>query len=526
MFFERRSQSALEDFYEPSRGTYLERNVSAPTLRGMSSRPADTSSIIHADKEASPYTPQAVQVAESEESPRDVSLKRDRPIPTWSPSPEPRKRTRSARSPSPTSPLRDLAPRPFGGTPTRTGHGDLAANGLLPGTPSQVRALPASHFTPTDRKVLEYEEEDDELMDSGNEAGSVAGPDTGPHRTVSVLDSDNDEAPRRGPSKLVQPTLIGLGAGWKLTRQQDDGNLSDRAPATKPTRRDTKLSFRDRLAGFASQTAKVDTTMADSDSDDEDDDQEEASRVTRTVEVIQPDVAERNEPNSEGIDLDLVTMLEEEDETPRDNLISTIDLPGIGRPSRASEVEQQGETQDPIQYIAETSATRGESSKRREFRDEIATRASKREVVISCDLDRIRESFQKARRRGLAGRQRDPAPNKNRTSEILPAAGVSNQDSTEVDRTLSRVIKKQDFAGMRIIGQYNKAFIIARRRVEAGEGEGSSDDLFIIGEPVQVIELDLAYETLTFPDQHAADEKYNFETLQAITKIQSQRLIQ
>jgi DNA mismatch repair protein PMS2 len=27
-------------------------------------------------------------------------------------------------------------------------------------------------------------------------------------------------------------------------------------------------------------------------------------------------------------------------------------------------------------------------------------------------------------------------------------------------------------------------------------------------------------------DQHASDEKYNFETLQTVTKIQSQRLIQ
>lgn len=79
---------------------------------------------------------------------------------------------------------------------------------------------------------------------------------------------------------------------------------------------------------------------------------------------------------------------------------------------------------------------------------------------------------------------------------------------------------------MKIIGQYNKAFIIARRHVEAGEGEGKSDDLFIIGKRGESSRLLSPAHDISIADQHAADEKYNFETLQAITKIQSQRLIQ
>jgi DNA mismatch repair ATPase MutL len=39
------------------------------------------------------------------------------------------------------------------------------------------------------------------------------------------------------------------------------------------------------------------------------------------------------------------------------------------------------------------------------------------------------------------------------------------------------------------------------------------------------VDVSSTYVTL-LADQHAADEKYNFETLQAITKIQSQRLLQ
>jgi DNA mismatch repair ATPase MutL len=54
---------------------------------------------------------------------------------------------------------------------------------------------------------------------------------------------------------------------------------------------------------------------------------------------------------------------------------------------------------------------------------------------------------------------------------------------------------------MSVVGQFNLGFIVARKRSEAG------DDLFIV-------------------DQHASDEKFNFETLQQTTRIQSQRLLQ
>jgi len=58
---------------------------------------------------------------------------------------------------------------------------------------------------------------------------------------------------------------------------------------------------------------------------------------------------------------------------------------------------------------------------------------------------------------------------------------------------------------MEMVGQFNHGFIIARlkgkkKAVDEGEEVIRVDDLFII-------------------DQHAADEKYNFETLQEMTKI-------
>jgi len=87
----------------------------------------------------------------------------------------------------------------------------------------------------------------------------------------------------------------------------------------------------------------------------------------------------------------------------------------------------------------------------------------------------------------------------------------TENDDRAVD-ALSRVIEKQDFATMDVVGQFNLGFIVARRRKpvaivdgQIGTGEAVMDDLFIV-------------------DQHAADEKYNFETLQQTTSIKSQRL--
>ncbi|KAL4780361.1 hypothetical protein BJX76DRAFT_48168 [Aspergillus varians] len=68
------------------------------------------------------------------------------------------------------------------------------------------------------------------------------------------------------------------------------------------------------------------------------------------------------------------------------------------------------------------------------------------------------------------------------------------------EERLSLTVTKDDFAHMRILGQFNLGFILATRSSE------SKDELFII-------------------DQHASDEKINFERLQAETVVQNQRLV-
>ncbi|OAX82080.1 hypothetical protein ACJ72_03566 [Emergomyces africanus] len=95
------------------------------------------------------------------------------------------------------------------------------------------------------------------------------------------------------------------------------------------------------------------------------------------------------------------------------------------------------------------------------------------------------------------------------TSESEATEEPDDLESTETRLSLS--VSKEDFAKMRIIGQFNLGFIIATRP----QGDPTNpttlqghkhDELFII-------------------DQHASDEKYNFERLQAETIVQNQRLV-
>jgi len=98
-----------------------------------------------------------------------------------------------------------------------------------------------------------------------------------------------------------------------------------------------------------------------------------------------------------------------------------------------------------------------------------------------------------------------------------PAA--NGLDADDAEEKLSLIISKSDFAKMRIVGQFNLGFVLAVRESEGDKADADADadgsdggnhigddDLFII-------------------DQHASDEKYNFERLQASTIVQSQRLV-
>jgi len=75
-------------------------------------------------------------------------------------------------------------------------------------------------------------------------------------------------------------------------------------------------------------------------------------------------------------------------------------------------------------------------------------------------------------------------------------AQINPNDNKSAEAELQKQIKKTEFAKMQVYGQFNLGFILT----------GLEKDLFII-------------------DQHATDEKYNFETLQKTTVIKSQKMV-
>jgi DNA mismatch repair protein PMS2 len=100
----------------------------------------------------------------------------------------------------------------------------------------------------------------------------------------------------------------------------------------------------------------------------------------------------------------------------------------------------------------------------------------------------------------------------NATTQPDRAENVNSvEDITAVDAEsrLQLIISKEDFGRMRVAGQFNMGFIIAVRPSQRAQGDSRAaddDELFII-------------------DQHASDEKYNFERLQSTTVVQTQRLV-
>ena len=145
-------------------------------------------------------------------------------------------------------------------------------------------------------------------------------------------------------------------------------------------------------------------------------------------------------------------------------------------------------------------------------RPEIMRTTGGGQVSLRFDLSRISDTWRRLGERVMAGSSRAVEADAVQAKDKVPIeAGVSNTDDDDkATDALARVIDKHDFEAMEVVGQFNHGFIVARRRAPitavGNDGEdGEMDDLFIV-------------------DQHAADEKYNFETLQQTTSIRSQRL--
>ncbi|OSC98349.1 DNA mismatch repair protein MutL [Trametes coccinea BRFM310] len=296
----------------------------------------------------------------------------------------------------------------------------------------------------------------------------------------------------------AQTTLSTSGASWNLRRQPSEPSsaerprkrgrleLEDEEPrkhSTAPRSRDARQGMRQLLQGFA-RPGSLDHAPMDVDDAVDDADIEKAEVEGSQHSSRQPS-EEPHRANSPSPPSD------SEERMDRETLVMSdmIDL-----------------TQDeiPSQSDAFQSSTTSVS-------EEIIRTGNRECVSLGFDMTHVVEHWKKLRARLANARRQQEIQHASLQDKGTnqDASASINADDEEATETLSRVIEKADFASMEVVGQFNLGFIIARRRKPAGEQEFTEsrglDDLFII-------------------DQHAADEKYNFETLQQTTKIESQKL--
>ncbi|KAF9244457.1 MutL C terminal dimerization domain-containing protein [Melanogaster broomeanus] len=131
-------------------------------------------------------------------------------------------------------------------------------------------------------------------------------------------------------------------------------------------------------------------------------------------------------------------------------------------------------------------------------------------VTLHVDLGRIGSHYLDPHPRHTRSSHPTSEPTPTPNATLRSAVSSATLDTAAPDQVasaaLSRIISKADFERMQVLGQFNLGFIIVRKQSGAPGGGGEvMDDLFIV-------------------DQHAADEKWNFETLQERTVIESQRL--
>ncbi|KAK9502756.1 hypothetical protein O3M35_011466 [Rhynocoris fuscipes] len=116
---------------------------------------------------------------------------------------------------------------------------------------------------------------------------------------------------------------------------------------------------------------------------------------------------------------------------------------------------------------------------------------NKKVIVLPINLDNIKTMMEKR-----INFMKNTNNSKAFTPNLRFRAAIDPSKNELAEKELSKEITKDMFSEMKIIGQFNLGFIISKL----------NSDLFII-------------------DQHATDEKYNFETLQKTTVISNQKLV-
>lgn len=399
--------------------------------------------------------------------------------------------------------------------PSSGGPGSHSPELVADDPPAPTRSRPDSSLTPpaTDPPINEDDSITVQVTNTsldGRQSREPDVPSETPRATVVIPRSSEPTSMKR-KDPPVQTVLNTTGASWNLTaksttdgdRQQKRARIDSVSPALNHSRASSMGKKRAGLWEFALPGSSRPQTREDPGDDN--------AEMSSTVSTIGQEEAE------EGIDEIAQTPDYEQRRSARsrelsiDNGSDTEDVMAV---VTANEIIDGGDERAPASStdqlvdfdISEPEAGREKTpSDLSPHAPGVSTTDGKDDVVLSVDVAQIGNRWRGAQSSRAAVEDREVLENLVTGDR---RAGVGNKNEEEAAAALSRVIDKEDFKTMIPIGQFNKGFIIARRRRSSGGSSqaGVPDDLFIV-------------------DQHASDEKYNFETLQQTTRVESQRLI-
>lgn len=323
-----------------------------------------------------------------------------------------------------------------------------------------------------------------------------------------LADSPSSPASPPPPAKLRQLTLETQGTSWALElagtavskklemgREKEEGK--SRKKGLKEMRRGLKQFLNPGQKG--KERMEVDEEV---DEVDEVEEEEEAAVEMEEDEVIEEDEEDMVVVENGAADGDLELSDDEIVIVPSQAKMADEDDLIIEDPPQVQEEADEMDLERTAHLAFLDSATRIPPTST----SEIIGVQQATDTTLSFSFDSIASVWSTSHSPIASSSNVSPA------TTVAPLNGASvDQETGEAEATLSRVVSKEDFESMQVIGQFNLGFIIARRKVKGkgkeGEEGGGQDDLFIV-------------------DQHASDEIYNFEKLQAETIIQSQRLLQ
>ncbi|GAB1204946.1 hypothetical protein APSETT445_003611 [Aspergillus pseudonomiae] len=370
-------------------------------------------------------------------------------------------------------------------------------------------------------------DEDSQIADDDDAPQSSAAPDSqqttmqGREPSVempnTIQNAFDRMRPRRAPAELATITIGNktvtsiVGSGPYRKRDIDHVDTTN-SPARKrrihtPSR---PRIFGKHMRGFAAPGTQVGHS-ASSEAEEEDDYYEEEEEAEDMADEEEIEDEEPQDDSRSHVPSDQESVHSQDEALPETDVknepaLSQQDVPPVEKTLSDEEKKkhEEAEVQRLIRQAEEKAALPQESNINRanKLNKGATHRDSTVNLVSTIDgsLSRIQLQIDKLQE-SLRLHDSDAAHSRDDEAE--------NSQETAEER-LSLTVSKDDFGKMRIAGQFNLGFILATRSstgISDSTSSSSKDELFII-------------------DQHASDEKFNFERLQAETVVQNQRLVQ